>query len=375
MNELKEKIEFKSIPTVSAKELGEVCINYYTSEFERGNKPKNISPIMLWGAPGVGKSESVYYIAKVLESKTGKKVVVKDIRLSLFNPVDLRGIPSANADKTKAIWLRPEVFDFDNSDDVINILFLDELSTCSTAVQACAYQITLDRKIGEHILPDNVLVIGAGNRKQDKSVSIQMPKALANRMLHFDVTSDIKSWKEWALKNDIDSRVIGFLEYKPDYLELSASNNDDLAYPTPRSWAKVSDIVKALGDTENANILISATIGMGVATEFLQFCKCVEKLPNIDKIFEGEYEEVPSDIDIIYSLITGMTIKFNEYIEASKDLSHAINYAMKLPTEFSLMLHQNVLASLNSKTSSKNQLEMLHDENFYEWTNKLEEKI
>ncbi|MBR3288675.1 MAG: hypothetical protein IKI71_02800 [Lachnospiraceae bacterium] len=374
MNELKEKIELQSMPTVSAKELGEVCIDYFSSEFAKGNKPKNISPIMLWGAPGVGKSESVYHIAKVLEQKIGKRVIVKDVRLSLFNPVDLRGIPSANATKTAAVWLRPEIFEFDESEDLVNILFLDELSTCSTAVQACAYQITLDRKIGEHKLPDNVLVIAAGNRKQDKSVSIQMPKALANRMLHFDVTSDLKSWKAWALENNIDCRVIEFLEYKPNYLELS-SNSNDLAYPTPRSWAKVSEIIKTLGYTDNANILISATIGMGVASEFLQFCKCVDKLPNVNEIFEGTYDEVPVDIDVLYSLITGMTIKFQEYIDEGKKIKHAIKYAMKLPTEFSLMLHQNIVAYLTSKDSAADQLAMLEDDDLYEWTNKLEEKV
>lgn len=375
MNELRDKIELQSMPTVSAKELGEVCIDYFSSELDKGNKPNKISPIMLWGAPGVGKSETVYHMAKALEEKTGKKVNVKDVRLSLFNPVDLRGIPSANEDKTAAVWLRPEIFEFDESEDVINILFLDELSTCSTAVQACAYQITLDRKIGEHKLPDNVLVLAAGNRKQDKSVSIQMPRALANRMLHFDVTSDLKSWKAWALEHNIDCRVISFLEYKPNYLELSASSNNDLAYPTPRSWAKVSDIIKTLGCTDSANILISATIGMGVASEFLQFCKCVDRLPNINEIFEGTYEEVPTDIDILYSLIAGMAIKFQEYIVDGKKIDKAIKYSMKLPTEFSLLLHQNVVAYLSCKDSSMDQMTLLKDDDLFEWSNMLEEKI
>ena len=374
MNELKNKIEFKSTPVVSAQEFQNVAIDYYFNELGKGIKPKNISPIMVWGAPGVGKSESVYNIARELEVKTGKKVTVLDVRLSLFNPVDLRGIPSANADKTAAVWLKPAIFNFDDSEDVINILFLDELSTCSAAVQACAYQITLDRRIGEHKLPDNVLVIAAGNRKEDKSVSIQMPKALANRMMHFDVESDLKSWKEWAIHNDIDYRVIGFLEYKPNYLEVGVNVND-LAYPTPRSWARVSEIIKTLGMTDNSNILISATVGMGVASEFLQFCKCTDKLPNVDKIFEGECDEVPNDIDIIYSLITAMTIKFKEYIENGKKVNNAIKFAMKMPLDFSLILHQNLVAYLNSNYKSTNQLTMLEDEDFYNWTNKLEEKI
>ncbi|MBO6119613.1 MAG: hypothetical protein J6P02_04045 [Lachnospiraceae bacterium] len=361
----------QNTPMVNVNQMIESIRDYYLYELAAGKTPKEISAIMLWGAPGVGKSESVYQISKILEQKTGKKVHVNDVRLSLYNPVDLRGIPSPNKEHTEAVWLKPEVFKFDESDDVINILFLDELSTCSTSVQACAYQITLDRKIGEHKLPDNVLVIAAGNRKQDQSVSIQMPKALANRMIHFDVCSEVKDWRNWALENNIDDRIIGFLAYKPNYLENGHESKSDLAYATPRSWAKASDILKTLGDSESGRLLISGTIGMGIATEFFHFCDCVEKLPNIDKIFKGQQKEVPKDNDILYTLITAMTTKAKDCIEKSESLSHAIKYAMTLPMDFSLLLHEN-FASLLSK---KNPLIMIEDKDYMEWTEKLSECI
>ena len=142
---------------------------------------------MLWGPPGVGKSQAIRQIAREIEENTGKRVEVTDVRLLLFNPIDLRGIPTSNADKTLAVWLRPQIFQMDDSDDIINILFLDEISAAPQSVQAAAYQITLDRVVGEHRLPDNCIVIAAGNRTTDKSVAFKMPKALANRVLHIEV--------------------------------------------------------------------------------------------------------------------------------------------------------------------------------------------
>ena len=86
-----------------------------------------------------------------------------DVRLLLFNPVDLRGIPAANADRTLAVWLKPKIFQMDESENVLNLLFLDEISAAPPSVQAAAYQITLDRMVGEHRLPENCIVIAAGD--------------------------------------------------------------------------------------------------------------------------------------------------------------------------------------------------------------------
>ena len=141
----------------------------------QSNTPfKTFPSVMLWGPPGVGKSQGIRQVAKNIAEQTGKKVEITDVRLLLFNPVDLRGIPTANEDKTLAVWLKPKIFQMDDSTDVVNILFLDEISAAPQSVQAAAYQITLDRTVGEHTLPDNCIVMAAGNRVTDRSVAYAM---------------------------------------------------------------------------------------------------------------------------------------------------------------------------------------------------------
>ena len=298
-------------------------VDAMTELIKQSKNGKDLPAINLSGPPGVGKSDAVRAIGNRLEmyyadTKTPKRVDITDVRLLNMNPVDIRGIPSKSVitvNKTKRIknengeyeekrvqeevpvarWLRPEIFQLDDSDEVINILFLDELTAAPPSVQAAAYQLVLDRKVGEHELPDNTFVISAGNRTIDKSVAYRMPKALANRMTHLEIYSEIDDWKRWALNNDIDERIIGFLNWKPDSLFKFDPSKDDLAFPTPRSWAMVDSFLKkSKGNIDLAYPWIAGSVGNGMAMEFRTYTVIYKDLPDITKIFKGEKLEHPS---------------------------------------------------------------------------------
>lgn len=166
-------IKMTNIPSMAVDKMVNQLSEAYSTVINNGLPIRTMPSVMLWGPPGVGKSQAVREIANEIGVRTGKSVNVTDVRLLLFNPIDLRGIPTANADKTLAIWLKPQIFQMDASDDIVNILFLDEISAAPQSVQAAAYQITLDRVVGEHKLPENCIVIAAGNRTTDKSVAFK----------------------------------------------------------------------------------------------------------------------------------------------------------------------------------------------------------
>lgn len=185
-----------NIPGLTVSEAKGQLLRLYATAAEKGVPFRKLPTPFYWGSPGVGKSESVYQLADELAEVTGKSVDVTDVRLLLFSPVDLRGVPVADAERKFTNWLKPKIFDMREGDDLINILFLDELSAAPQSVQAAAYQICLDRRVGEHSLPENCIVIAAGNRTTDHSVSYKMPKALANRLIHFNIISDFRAWKK-----------------------------------------------------------------------------------------------------------------------------------------------------------------------------------
>ncbi len=316
----------------------------YCSAIKKGLGVFYLPALMLWGPPGVGKSDFVRQLAEYIEEETGKTVNITDLRLLLFNPIDLRGIPTANEDKTLAVWLKPKIFQMDESDDVINILFLDELSACAPSVQAAAYQITLDRIIGEHRLPDNCIVIAAGNRITDKCVTYKMAKALANRLCHIEITASFSSWVKWAKENRIHHKVIGFLTSRRDYFMAFDPQRDDLAFPTPRSWEMVSKILNVYdGDEKEAYAMIAGCVGAGVASEFVTFCSVYYELPSVEDIFEGKNPNVPQKTDALFALVSSMIAYARENKDDTRKIGNAIRYSERFSPDFSVTFMKELI--------------------------------
>jgi hypothetical protein len=322
----------------------DLLVESYCGVIRNGLDIGILPPPMLWGSPGLGKSQAVRQIGAHIEQETGKKVVVTDVRLILFNPIDLRGIPTANSDKTLAVWLKPAIFDMDERNDVINILLLDEISAAPQSVQAAAYQITLDRKIGEHKLPENCIVIAAGNRVTDKSVAYKMPKALANRLCHFDIGVDFRSWKNWAIKHGLNEKVIGFLSFKPDRLMCFDAAVDELAFATPRSWEMVSNVLNSVSaPPETLFPYIVGCIGEGVATEFITWLDVYKELPDIGDIFAGRVGPVPVLTDTLYALVSSMVTHARGLRDDEDAIENSIVYGTKLPVDFATVLFKDFL--------------------------------
>lgn len=339
-----KNIKSNNIPNMSIGKIVSELANSYSAVIKNKMSVKVLPSVMLWGPPGVGKSQAVRQIAKEIEMGTGKKTVVTDVRLLLFNPIDLRGIPTSNADKTLAIWLKPQIFQMDDNEDVVNILFLDEISAAPQSVQAAAYQITLDRVVGEHKLPDNCIVIAAGNRVTDKSVAFKMPKALANRLLHIEVEGNFSSWKRWAISKGINPKVVGFLSFRQNYLMGFESSSDDLAFATPRSWEMVSNLLNYIcDDVEKMYSLISGLVGTGVAVEFRTWCNVYNDLPDVAEIFAGKMPHVPTSTDAMYALTSSMTAYAREHKDDMTKITNSIKYADRLPPDFSAVLMKDYM--------------------------------
>ena len=333
------EIKLSNVPSLSVDKVIRLLADSYSTVIGKGLPLGTIPSVMLWGPPGVGKSQAVRQIADRIGQETSKRVYVTDVRLLLFNPIDLRGIPTSDANKEFAVWLRPKIFDMDKSDDVVNILFLDEISAAPQSVQAAAYQITLDKTVGEHRLPDNCIVIAAGNRTTDRSVAYKMPKALANRLMHIEVGGTFRSWKKWAVRTGINPKVTGFLSFREDYLMKFDSGNDDTAFPTPRSWEMVSNILNGVSDDiDEVYPLIAGLVGTGVAVEFRSWERVYKDLPSVDRIFEGKEQKVPKNTDALYALTSSMTAYAREHRDELDKIGNSIRYAGSMPPDFAVVL-------------------------------------
>lgn len=290
-------------------------------------------PVFLWGPPGIGKSSIVSQIAK------DRDIGFIDLRLSLLDPTDLRGIPFFNSEDNSAVWA-PASFLPDGSVKE-GILFLDELNTAAPMVQASAYQLILDRKIGEYTLPDGWSIVAAGNRESDRGVVFRMASPLANRFVHLDMESDLEDWKAWAKNSGLDQHIIAFVSYRPDSLFAFNTTSDSKAFATPRTWEYVNEILNSTPEDDLLFDMIKGAIGEELAASFLGFKSVANSLPDIEGILDGTVDDVPEETSALHILSTALSMRINDETRAA-ELDNLLKYTLKLPGEFAVMIVEDI---------------------------------
>ena len=299
-------------------------------------------PLFLWGPPGIGKSELVENITREL----GGHMI--DLRLGQMEPTDIRGIPFYNKDIGKMDWAPPvELPDEELASQYpIVVLFLDELNSAAPSVQSAAYQLILNRRIGKFRLPDNVVMVAAGNRESDKGVTYRMPTPLANRFIHQEMKVDFPSWQEWAVMHKIHKDVVGYLSFaKQDLYDFDAKSASR-AFATPRSWSFVSELLDDDNDNDTLTNLIAGTVGEGLAVKFMAHRKVASKMPNPLDILKGKVKDLNvKEVSAMYSLVISMCYELKAAVEnktADKEFhemcDNFLGYMMKnFETELTVM--------------------------------------
>ena len=270
-------------------------------------------PLFLWGPPGIGKSELVADIAEEL----GGYMI--DLRLGQMEPTDIRGIPFYNKEVGKMDWAEPIDLPDEElaSQYPIVILFMDEMNSAAPSVQAAAYQLILNRRIGKYKLPDNVVMVAAGNRESDKGVTYRMPTPLANRFIHQEMKVDFASWQDWAVTHNIHKDIIGYLGSNKQDLYDFDPKSSSRAFATPRSWSFVSEILSDDdGDEETITNLISGTIGEGLAIKFNGHRKVSGRMPKPEDILSGKVTTLDvKEVSAMYSLVISMCYELKDAVE------------------------------------------------------------
>lgn len=309
-------------------------------------------PIYIWGPPGVGKSAVTNQVTK--EEKIG----FIDLRLVLMDPTDLRGIPIP--ENGKARWLPPSALPTEGE----GILFLDELNLAPPLVQSSAYQLVLDKKIGEYQLPKGWRIIAAGNKAEHGANVYKMAPALRSRFTHIDFEINVDDWRQWAIQSEVVSEVIEFISFRPDLLFQFDPKRHENAFPNPRAWGEfVSPIFKnrnLLGE-EITHQAIGGAVSVGAAAEFKAYLRLKNELPSIDEILEGK-DLVPEKIDLACALVTALATRAKP-----AQFNRLLEYSEKLTAEVAILMAKLML--------SKNKEELIRCQNWNAWAKKHSEFI
>lgn len=297
---------------------------------------------MFWGAPGIGKSASFLAAAKAIAQEMGLTGPVLqrhevagfvkehgrdalrqcfglfDLRLSQMDPVEVGGLPRENKDNGTMDKLPPSWFAHTMREDLpdFGILLLEELPSAPLSIQTTAYQITLDHVIGDFKLKEGWATFAAGNRLSDGGQYFKMPNALANRLCHIDVESDLNSWVDWAIDNGIEHSLIAFLRFRPELLNTFERHVKDkvkgFAFATERQWHAVDDFIKQNQNAsdEVSHAILSGMVGGGPAAEYIGFRQVWHNMPNIDSILIDPISAiVPEDAATQYAVMTALAAR------------------------------------------------------------------
>ena len=248
---------------------------------------EDFSPIIGIGKAGVGKTVSIY--EKTVELGIG----FCELRLVNLSETDLLGLPQAVNGRTT--YASNDLLPYVERDGEVGILVLDEITSARESVRALSLQL-LDSKrgVGNYKLPPKWLVVSLGNGIEDGGIFNGLESAVLNRCRCWRVEPDLQSWKHWATKNDIESSVVGFVSWDPNYLHTMVEDDVAGVFASPRSWEalskKLRDREKRKGgklDEESVELYASACVGEKVAVQFSAFYNYSKGVLSADEIIAG----------------------------------------------------------------------------------------
>lgn len=253
-------------------------------------------PILITGAPGIGKSDIVTHAA----ADAGADLILS--HPAVADPTDVKGFPwIVNG---AATFLPFGELDRAMHADKPTVWFLDDLGQASPAVQASYMQLLLARRVNGHVLPDHITFVAATNRRSDRAGVSGVLEPVKSRFASIvELTCDLNEWCLWALDHDIAPELIAFLRFKPDLLSAFAATADLTNSPVPRTWAHVSRLLSlSLPDAVQATAICGA-VGEGAGTEFSAFLRLYRALPSIDAILLDPMSvDIPTQPGILYAL-------------------------------------------------------------------------
>jgi hypothetical protein len=185
--------------------------------------------LLLLSPPGLGKS------ATVAQAAAEAGLPCRSLLGTQIAPEDVSGIPKIIHERS--VFCPPRILLPESPTPFC--LFLDELPACAPDVQKAFYSLLLERRLGEHALPQGTWVVAAGNRAEDRAMVRPLSSALVNRVFVLHVRVDVDEWLAWALASGVRSEVREFMAEHPESL-LRPVPAQPVPFSTPRGWACLS---------------------------------------------------------------------------------------------------------------------------------------
>lgn len=288
-------------------------------------------PSMIWGPPGIGKSDIAYQFANSMNAK------LFELRANLFDPVDVRGglkVVEQEDGTYRTRYGVPEDYpDTDYQGAVV--LFIDELPNAPKATQNALLQLLLNKRIGTYELPANTIILAAGNRAQDRAAVHEMPTPVRNRFAHYTLEANVDDWVKWAMNHGVHDSITSFIRMRPSLLH--STDGTDYAFPSPRTWTMLDRKLPHMADDFYG---CSSMIGDGPAGEYLSYKAIYKDMPDIDTIIEKpSTTSVPTDTSILFAVSGALASRAD-----SDNFADIMRFVRRMPAEYQVITVRDSIA-------------------------------
>lgn len=262
-------------------------------------------PLMLWGAPGTGKTAKIQQLAKQANADLITLIG------STIDPVDVGGLPvpyegvlkisppqwALKAKKSKKAWI-----------------FFDEMSCAPPSVQAALLRVVHERRVADLDLK-GCRMLAACNPVESAADGGSIAAATANRWAHIEWDVEPNAWIVGCRSNWGDAwgevfissvtSITGFIQKKPDAL-IKDPDVDCKAYATPRSWVAAIRMLASSGgpSSSNALSLVASNVGEAAALEWHEWFR-LSDLPDPEDLLSGSVE-LPKRGDRLLAALGGL---------------------------------------------------------------------
>lgn len=304
-------------------------------------------PVMVKGAPGVGKSD---IIAQACQASEAELIIEHPV---VSDPTDFKGLPFAKNGKA-------EFLPFGSLRDIIDakrrtVFFLDDLGQAPPSVQAACMQLILARRINGSKVSDQVTFVAATNRHKDRAGVTGILEPVKSRFVSIvELEPDMEDWVAWALQADVPTELIAFIRFRPNLLFDFEPTNEMKNSPCPRTVANVGKLMQVGIPSEIEYEVYSGSAGEGFAAELMAFLRIFRDLPNPDAVLMAPKKaKVPEDPATLYAICGALARKCG-----NNTIDNLITYANRLPAEFSVLLIRDSVQLVP---------EVVNNRSFIEW--------
>jgi hypothetical protein len=296
-------------------------------------------PFMVIGQPGVGKTDGIKRIGTI----TNRHMFISHPAIDA--PEDYKGFGFFQDGKA-------DFFPMGMMSEILNctepsIWFIDDLGQAPIAVQNAIMQFVhhRNRTLNGKKIPEHVAIVAASNRREDNAGVTGITDPLKGRFTTIvEVTADLVSWTDWATQTGIDPLIIAYLHYRPANLSAFEACKDFRQSPTPRGWESINELMHLAVNPNVQMDMYSGAIGPQCATEFIQFTRILDQLPDLDDIeANGERAQLPGENQARYAVCGALSVRGQE----RDKLTQVMKYIGQLPSEYRVLW--SVIWSKNNK--------------------------